>query len=243
MHINAEVPEGRVNLVQLLPSIKQLSSNIINAVASGVQEAGSTISCRAGCGACCRQMVPVTFFEAEELGNWIRTLPMEQQTLLERRFTEGLMKLKSSGVLDRLDFRQMPEAHSQEALGTSLQYLHVGVPCPFLQDESCSIHPIRPLVCREYLVTSPAEFCSNPTRETVRPVPMPVELSSAMASLSAELTAEKQGWMPLIFLFAFLRSGTKVAHAYEGTGPDLLRLLLGRIAVSDEELSPKPVVG
>jgi Fe-S-cluster containining protein len=39
------------------------------------------------------------------------------------------------------------------------------MPCPFLEDESCSIHPDRPLVCREYLVTSPAELCAGPRRK------------------------------------------------------------------------------
>ena len=45
--------------------------------------------------------------------------------------------------------------------------------CPFLEEESCSIHPDRPLVCREYLVTSPAELCAGPTQEGVTPVAVP----------------------------------------------------------------------
>ena len=49
----------------------------------------------------------------------------------------------------------------------------MGVPCPFLEDESCSIHPERPLVCREYLVTSPAALCAGPTQEGVTPVAVP----------------------------------------------------------------------
>jgi hypothetical protein len=35
-----------------------------------------------------------------------------------------------------------------------VRYFLQGVACPFLEAESCGIHPDRPLACREYLVTS-----------------------------------------------------------------------------------------
>ncbi len=42
------------------------------------------------------------------------------------------------------------------------RYFHLGIACPFLEDESCSIHADRPISCREYLVTSPAVNCADP---------------------------------------------------------------------------------
>ena len=35
------------------------------------------------------------------------------------------------------------------------EYFQLGIPCPFLEEESCSIYHDRPITCREYLVTSP----------------------------------------------------------------------------------------
>lgn len=233
LQISAEVPSERVNLVQILPALKQVTSNIMNAVAGVGEQSGHIVSCQAGCGACCRQMVPVSLFEMEELANWVQTLPPEQQVALESRFQIALAALRESGVLERLDLKNLPGKVGQQGEDLSMDYLRAKVACPFLVDESCSIHPIRPLICREYLVTSPPEFCTWPTVETVRPVPRPVKLSQALFALGQAVTAEQQGWMPLVFLFGWIRSGMTVAAAYQGTGPDLLRMVIERIATSE----------
>jgi Fe-S-cluster containining protein len=41
----------------------------------------------------------------------------------------------------------------------------VGIPCPYLGDTGCTIHPVRPLICRLY-GTSPSYLC----KMGVRPV-------------------------------------------------------------------------
>jgi len=67
-----------------------------------------------------------------------------------------------------------------------MEYFYEGVACPFLEEESCSIHPDRPLSCREYLVTSPAEYCSRPTAETIRQ--MRIQLKPSIAVLEMNIT-------------------------------------------------------
>jgi len=91
-------------------------------------------------------------------------------------------------------------------------YFALRVPCPFLEEESCSIHPDRPLVCREYLVTSPAELCAGPTQEGVTPVPVP------KFSLGARrLQDEGDAWFPLAMLFAGSRRKPTAAKRRPGT--------------------------
>ncbi len=92
-------------------------------------------------------------------------------------------------------------------------YFALGVPCPFLEDESCSIHPERPLVCREYLVTSPAELCAGPEQEGVTPVPVP-KVSMAARGLQDE----KDDWFPLAMLMAWARTRSRKAGATDGAG-------------------------
>ena len=82
--------------------------------------------------------------------------------------------------------------------------ISLGIPCPFLEDESCSIHPARPLVCREYLVTSPAELCAGPAQEGVTPVPVP-KLSMA----ARRLQEDGEDWFPLATLLAWARTRPK----------------------------------
>jgi Fe-S-cluster containining protein len=229
------VPAGQVTLTQILPALQSLSSNIMANTTELVEAEGLKISCRAGCGACCRQLVPISLFEAEMLGDWIRSLPQEQQDELAERFHQALLALRDGGILDRLN----PETWglssdagdgAEKAAELALDYLKQRIACPFLVDESCSIHPIRPLICREYLVTSPPEFCIMPTRDNVVGVPVPVRLSTVMFKIGAEVEGGRCGWIPLVFLFAWMKSGVRPGDAIQGAGPEVLYEVVKRLA-------------
>jgi hypothetical protein len=76
------------------------------------------------------------------------------------------------------------------------RYMALSLPCPFLEDESCSIHPDRPVTCREYLVTLPAEHCADPSPEKVRRIPLRAHVSRALAEID---THDGRGiWIPLV---------------------------------------------
>jgi Fe-S-cluster containining protein len=62
------------------------------------------------------------------------------------------------------------------------RYFALGIPCPFLEDESCSIHPQRPLICREYLVTSDPALCHD-APERARTVKLSTFVSHAVTKL------------------------------------------------------------
>jgi Fe-S-cluster containining protein len=49
-------------------------------------------------------------------------------------------------------------------------YFELGIPCPFLEAESCSIHTQRPMICREYMVTSDPAHCAALDGEQIRRV-------------------------------------------------------------------------
>ncbi len=173
LNASLDVPAGKTTLTNLLPILQNFDSNVINFVVGEATGAGHPVSCQKGCGACCRQMVPLSIFEAEFLGNWFSTLPQERQAELEERFRSGLMKLRDAGVLDKI-MDQNWGAEPESFVQMSIDYFHAGVPCPFLEDENCSIHPIRPLICREYLVTSPAELCQDPSLYQISAIHLPI---------------------------------------------------------------------
>jgi hypothetical protein len=78
-------------------------------------------------------------------------------------------------------------------------YFDRGIPCPFLEEESCSIYGVRPLVSREVLVTSPAEHCACPRAGTVKRVKMPLKAWTAMAAFDeVPAGARYIRWVPLI---------------------------------------------
>lgn len=229
LHATAVVPAGRTTLTELLPIIQNLENAVVGRIAGEAQEAGTPISCGPGCGACCRQMVPVSLFEAEALMQWIRSLPDEQQAELEQRFHRALTTLRDGGVIDKvLSEEWVSEKERMTAM--AVDYFHAGVPCPFLQNESCGIHPIRPLSCREYLVTSAPELCRDPSVHAVSGVQMPLKLSSALYAFGREIEQDLRGWIPLVFLFAWAKSGARPGERVSGTGPEVLKRFLEQVA-------------
>jgi Fe-S-cluster containining protein len=217
----AMVPAGQTNLTQILPVLQEIEDSMIAGIASQLSQAGRSISCKAGCGACCRQMVPVSIFEAEALAEWVRSLPETRQQELAKRFDEGLRKLAAAGLIDRLVLEDW-FAGAESGRRLALDYLYERIPCPFLEDESCSIHPMRPLACREYLVSSPPEHCYDPATLKAVPVPLPLHFSRTLSRIGAELENDSRGWIPLLFLFAWMKAGAHPGEAISGEGPQVL---------------------
>ena len=154
------VPRAPVPPSSILPILHALSEAVQNGVAEALESGGKRISCRAGCGACCRQLVPITEIEARCLAELVDSLPEPRRTEIRARFDAAVRRLDEAGLLERLRHPARLPRDERESLG--LAYFALGIPCPFLEEELCSIHADRPLVCREFLVTSPPEF--SPTR-------------------------------------------------------------------------------
>ena len=232
----ARVPAGRTNLTQILPVIQSLSDSFIEGVAAQYAEAGMKVSCRAGCGVCCRQFVPLSIFEAEALTAWFRAQPEDRRRQLAERFHQCLVQLSAAGMLDRILTEEW-FAGSESAKELGITYLRLRIPCPFLEDESCSIHPIRPLICREYLVSSPPEHCVDPSTLQVVAVRLPLHFSRILNRMGAEIERSPRGWIPLLFLLAWMESGAHPGEAVSGDGPAVLFEFVKRLP---EALLPVP---
>ena len=195
------VPTGPVAAADVVPALQGL----VNAVVAAA-EAGKAISCRKGCGACCRQLVPISRTEAERLLSTVAAWPAERRA----RFARAESALAAADLKER-------KGRRDRELSTG--YFALGIPCPFLEDESCSIHPDRPLVCREYLVTSPAELCAGPEQEGVMPVPVP-KVSPAARGLQDE----REDWFPLALLLDWAKRRPKAGA--KRTGPEWIQRFL-----------------
>ncbi len=208
------VPSGRVPATDVVPALQGLGNAVVAAAEANGARDGKSVSCRKGCGACCRQLVPVSRTEGERLLALVKTLPGEQRERLRERFAAAETIIGQAGLADRA-------GRSDREL--SLAYFALGIPCPFLEDESCSIHPDRPLVCREYLVTSPAELCAGPSQEGVTPVAVP-KVSMAARGLQGD----DNDWFPLALLMKWGKTHPK--SATRRTGPDWVQRFLKGIA-------------
>jgi Fe-S-cluster containining protein len=188
------LPTVRVSPRAFLPLVQQLASAIVGLAEAAVRDHGREVSCRAGCGACCRQVVPVTETEARHLRDLIEGLPEPRRSAVRERFAAGKERLAAAGLLEA--FRHPTDQTGRDENG--LDYFRLGIACPFLEDESCSIHPDRPVACREYLVTSPPEHCSAPTADTIRQVVLPTRPMPAFAALDGPAPDGGTRWVPLL---------------------------------------------
>lgn len=237
LEASVQLPARRTTLTELLPIVQNIENAIIAKVADEASAAGSPISCRAGCGACCRQLVPVSLFEAEALTDWLNSLPEERLTVLRERFHRALSALRDAGVIDSIldDNWRLDEERSTKL---AIDYFHAGVACPFLENESCSIHPMRPLSCREYMVTSPPELCQDPSVHSVAGVQLPLRISRALYAFGEQIEENRRGWIPLVFLLAWGKTGARPGEGVADSGPELFRKFLGQVAAVSEVKPP-----
>jgi Fe-S-cluster containining protein len=198
-------PPDRSRLDELLPLFRAIDNAVIDQAVQRAQAAGEVVSCRKGCSACCRaQPVPVTPPEAYALLKLVDSLPEPRRTEIRERFANRVSVLRAAGLLPA--YLDTAPTNPNEAREVAHRYFQLGLVCPFLEDDACSIHPDRPFVCRQYLVTSPAELCADPFSNPVRPISIPITPASATLRIRTEAIGSPQFTVPLVLALEFAES-------------------------------------
>jgi Fe-S-cluster containining protein len=191
------LPAGPARLGSLLPVFQRVADGLVDLAVRRAGAEGRSVSCRKGCGACCRQIVPISEVEARDVGRLVEELPGPRRAEIRARFARARERLGETNLLAKLEAREGFEEGEFHSIG--LAYFHLGIPCPFLEDESCSIHADRPIACREYLVTSPAENCADPKPGAIDQVAMPANVWAGLARAgSSGPPARYIPWVPLV---------------------------------------------
>jgi Fe-S-cluster containining protein len=229
LKVEMSIPTAPTRPVKLLPLFQSLADAVVGIAAKTVEEEGLKISCKKGCGACCRQLVPISAIESRRLRDLVNDMPEPRRSEIRARFDAASRRLLESGLLEKL--RQPERIPKEEAQAFGLEYFYRGIACPFLEEESCSIHPDRPIACREYLVTSPAENCAKPTSETVKCVKMPAKVSGVIGRLDEQSSPRPALWVPLILALEWADSHPDEAPLRPGT--ELVREVFSRLTGKD----------
>ncbi len=103
VEIELAVPAGKVAFEDTLPVLQQLTDFIVDREAAVAEASGRAISCRAGCGACCRQLVPISQAEVRALVRLVVAMPEPRRTQVRRRFEASLAALDAAGLLAAID--------------------------------------------------------------------------------------------------------------------------------------------
>ena len=68
-----------IALKEMLPLFFSFADAVMSTAANGVEQSGEKISCKKGCGACCRQLVPISETEAHWIAELVDRLPIQKQ--------------------------------------------------------------------------------------------------------------------------------------------------------------------
>ncbi len=120
-------PFGKAEIKQhawlgMLAEAYRIADEGVVEVTRQAEEHGHSVACRKGCAACCRAHTEIPVFQPEVMG-----------------ITWYVVEKLQGPVRERL--HQQLVAHTPEATA-----------CPFLIDDACSVHPVRPLACRQFNV-------------------------------------------------------------------------------------------
>ena len=83
------VPAGLTRLRLLLPMVQSLANAVVDLAAEEAEDKGQTISCKKGCGACCRQLVPISEAEARQIRDLVEELPEPRRAHVRARVAAG----------------------------------------------------------------------------------------------------------------------------------------------------------
>jgi len=204
--VSIALPQGQPTVRALLPIARTLTQATSRVALELATSQGSRVSCKAGCSACCRQLVVISLVEAQALADAVSAMPASRQQEIRRRFAEAIHRLESAGMLDADEAKgdrplldQDSGAAPPSVPALARRYFQLQIPCPFLEDESCSVYSERPLVCREYVVTSPAENCARLYEAPVVPVPVPVHMGDALAHTAHKVARAPLKMIPLVY--------------------------------------------
>jgi Fe-S-cluster containining protein len=212
------LPDRPMRLSELAWNAMQLDEQLIAmAIRRDTKEGANKISCAKGCSACCYHPVPVSPPEAWMIADLVASFPHARRTTLLERFARTSDILQQRGLDGRTVVR--------EQLGQfGLEYFELRIPCAFLEDDACSIHPDRPSICREFLATTPAVDCADLRKKEVRSVPLAAHLTQCLSKLAAEMLGGEPIAIPLHEAFAWARE-----HEEDGKRTWAPSVLMGKL--------------
>lgn len=173
------IPAGPMTLGDLLPAARAIAEAVVGESCGAVERLGECVSCGPGCGACCRMLVNVSEVEARRVREVVAAMPEPRRSEILARFADARDRLDAAGLL--ADLRRAGSLTPGRVDALTGAYFGLKIPCPFLEDESCSIYEERPVTCREYLVTSDPAYCAEGRADRVVRVQLPLKTFNALA--------------------------------------------------------------
>ena len=169
------------------------------------------VSCRAGCGVCCQQMVPLSPPEAALIADVVSNFPEQRKIEVQNKFSDAVDRLTEAELLEPLLATYRKGADAETVRELNRRYFALSIYCPFLVDGSCSIYPWRPSRCREYSVLSPSDLCSDPFDPGIRQLPLTIKMCESFSIEWSTLMNRPPEIIPLVYALEWVESNPSTA--------------------------------
>ena len=203
-----ELPGEAIPASGILPAARAIADAVAGVASNAAAACGRRVTCRNHCSACCRQMVTLAPVEAIALDELVSQMPASRQQAVRQRFAGAIAAVRREGLIEATSADHEPilsagSGSTEESRNARLDaYFDLQIPCPFLEGDVCGIYHERPLICREYMVTSPVENCSKVGRLPTIGVPLPVYVSDKLMEMGCPEVGSATR-IPLIFALAW----------------------------------------
>jgi Fe-S-cluster containining protein len=230
--------EAKGRVVALFGPARALTEAVVGTALDHAASRGERSTCGPACGACCRQLVPVSPIEAVLLFELVVAMPKPRRDVLRATFARAVAKLESCGLVDK-SRRGRAELLADPAPGQSAwddasrRYFEAQIACPFLENESCSIYADRPLVCREYHVVTPPNRCEK-LDGGARTIPRPIWMGEALTAAGNAILGGEAQSIPLVLALEWVSVHGEALRRAQHDGAAMMKALLDSIVVEEE---------
>lgn len=249
LNFEVTVPAKPVKLTRMLPVFHKMTNTMVGLGIDAAKLNGQEVSCKAGCGACCRQPVPITEAEVFQLAALVERMDEPERLAVEQKFDNAVKHFDNIDWFEKVSkcaaaaMDGQTEEAQKKLVELVHQYFTEGISCPFLKNDACSIHEWRPMACREYLVTSPAEFCDDPDPINIKKVEMLFQPSKVVSKISSTGNFAGEGIITLIkaLEFAKVKKESEKVKTGEGWMADFFQTLAASESLQPTAGSKTPV--
>jgi Fe-S-cluster containining protein len=196
------------SVVDAVALLAERQSELIGRELTVLQEQGRSVSCRAGCAACCRQLVVVSPLEAIAIERHVRSADRPQRRRWDEALTRHSRALSQRpSLMRRLQRFRAAKGYLRPEEGDALEreYRAAQIPCPFLEKERCTIYPARPFACREHFVVTPPELCASDP-DAVQMPPTRFEFRAISGQVGEQCFEMEDRLIPLFELVSYATS-------------------------------------
>src|SRR5688572_4748199 len=114
IEIETALPADPVPLRRMLPVISMATDQFVEIGVEVSHNEGESVSCRKGCSACCRQLVPISESEAFEIAEIVGQMPESKRAGVAVRFAKAVGRISDAGLLADLDGYDSMTAQQQK---------------------------------------------------------------------------------------------------------------------------------